>query len=69
MKKPKDDLKNSWNLGLLYKSEKDPQIEKDLKIIEKSYSDFEKKYKKIDFISTPSKLLNAFLSTRPPRSS
>lgn len=48
-----------WNLGLLYQSEKDPQIEKDLKLIEKSYLDFEKKYKKADFTRTATSLLRA----------
>lgn len=52
-------LKTTWNLGLLYKNEKDPQIEKDLKTIEKVCADFEKKYKKADFTSTPEKLLKA----------
>jgi oligoendopeptidase F len=52
-------LNTEWNLGLLYKSEKDPKIEKDLKLIEKSYLDFETKYKKVDFTRTPSTLLRA----------
>lgn len=52
-------LNTEWNLGLLYKSEKDPNIEKDLKLIERSYSDFEKKYKKSDFTKTPTALLKA----------
>ncbi len=51
--------KTNWNLGLLYKNEKDPQIEKDLKAIEKACDDFEKKYKKADYISTEQKLFKA----------
>lgn len=49
--------KTEWNLGLLYKSEKDPQIEKDMRAIEAACAAFEKKYKGKDFISTSSKLL------------
>jgi len=37
--------KTEWNLGLLYKSDKDPQIEKDIQTIEKACSVFEKKYR------------------------
>ena len=51
--------KTEWNLGLLYKSEKDPQIEKDMKAIEKACANFEKKYKGKDFVSSPSRLLRA----------
>ncbi|MDO8424122.1 MAG: hypothetical protein Q7S54_00740, partial [bacterium] len=51
--------KNSWNLGLLYRNEKDPQIEKDAQFIEKAFGNFEKKYKGKDFISSPKKLLPA----------
>ncbi len=52
-------IKTTWNLGLLYKNEKDPQIEKDLKMIERVCMDFEKKYKKADFTSSAEKLLKA----------
>lgn len=51
--------KTEWNLGLLYKHEKDPQIEKDIKKIEDLYSNFEQKYKGKDFTSTSDKLLLA----------
>ncbi len=50
-------MKTSWNLKLLYKGDKDPQIERDLKAIEKAFATFEKKYKGKDFTSTPIKLL------------
>jgi oligoendopeptidase F len=53
------DTKTAWDLGLLYKNDTDPQIEKDLKIIENACAHFEKKYKKSDFISTPQKLSRA----------
>lgn len=53
-------LNTDWNLGLLYKSEKDPQIELDMKRIESGYFNFEKKYKNKDFTSTPEKLLQAY---------
>lgn len=49
----------TWNLNLLYKSENDPQIEKDIQTIEKSYSAFEKKYRGKDFTSDPKDLLSA----------
>lgn len=49
----------TWNLGLLYKNEKDPQIEKDVVAIEKACAVFEKKYKGKDFISNSKKLLAA----------
>jgi oligoendopeptidase F len=49
--------KDTWDLTLLYKSEKDSKIEKDILKIEKAYSEFEKKYKNKDFTSTSKKLL------------
>lgn len=52
-------IKTSWNLGLLYKSDKDPQIEKDMKAVEAAHTSFEKKYRGKDFVSTPQKLLRA----------
>lgn len=51
--------KIDWNLGLLYKNEKDPKIEQDLKTIEKICIEFEKRYKKVDYISSPEKLVKA----------
>lgn len=48
-----------WDLGLLYKNEKDPQIEKDIAALETACADFEKKYKGKDFVSTSKKLLRA----------
>lgn len=50
-------IKTEWNLGLLYKSDADPQIEKDIRAMETAYAVFEKKYKGKDFISSPQKLL------------
>ncbi len=38
-------IKTKWNLALLYKSEKDPKIEYDMKQIESAILRFEKKYK------------------------
>jgi oligoendopeptidase F len=49
-------IKTEWNLKLLYKSDFDPAIEKDLKAMESAYSSFEKKYKGKDFTSSPEKL-------------
>jgi oligoendopeptidase F len=51
--------KTEWDLSHLYKNEKDPQIEKDMKAIETALASFEKKYKGKDFISSPKKLLVA----------
>ena len=53
----KTTIKTGWDLGLLYKGSKDPNIEKDLLEIEKACSNFEKKYKGQDFTATPEKLL------------
>src|SRR3989344_7578851 len=52
-------IKTSWNLKLLYKSESDPQIEKDIRTIEKLYADFEKKDRGKLFTKTPQALLKA----------
>ncbi len=41
----KQNIKTQWDLKLLYKSPKDPQIEKDIQHAEKMYAAFEKKYK------------------------
>jgi oligoendopeptidase F len=38
-------MKTSWNLKLIYESEKDPQIEKDIVFYEKAVDNFCKKYK------------------------
>ena len=46
-------IQTSWNLSLLYKSDQDPQIEKDLKTIETLCAFFEKKYKGKQFTKTP----------------
>jgi len=50
-------IKTSWDLKLLYKSDSDPKIEKDLKAIEKLCLSFEKKYKNKPFTKTPRALL------------
>ncbi len=55
----KSEYKLHWNLGLLYKNEHDPEIEKDTKITENIFIAFEKKYKDKDFTSTTKKLLAA----------
>lgn len=51
--------KTEWDLGLLYKSDKDPQIEKDIKKLEAAAAAFEKKYKGKDFTSISKKLTQA----------
>ncbi len=48
--------KTSWNLKLLYKSDTDPQIEKDLKTIEQACAGFEREYRNISFTDSPENL-------------
>ena len=52
-------MQTSWNLKLLYKSDSDPKIEKDLRDIERLCTAFEKKYKNKPFTKTPKTLLKA----------
>ena len=51
--------KTSWDMSLLYKGIKDPQIEKDVQTIENAFSSLEKKYKNGTFVKTPQSLLAA----------
>lgn len=51
--------KTKWDLTLLYKSPKDPQIEKDMVSIEKACIAFERKYRNKNFIASPKDLLLA----------
>lgn len=53
--------KLTWNLGLLYKNPKDPQIEKDMQEIERVNELFAKKYLKKDFTKSSQVLLQALL--------
>lgn len=57
--KIKTKIKTQWDLTLLYKSPKDPQIEKDIRNVEKLNEALEKKYRNADFTSTKNKLLKA----------
>lgn len=52
--------KTTWDLSLLYKSPKDPQIEKDVVLIEKAFETFEKKYRNKDFTKNPKALFTTF---------
>src|SRR3989344_9644620 len=54
-------INTKWNLGLLYKSIKDPQIEKDIIKMEHSVNDFAKKYdiSDKDYLKDESALLGA----------
>ncbi|HEU5114734.1 MAG TPA: M3 family oligoendopeptidase [Candidatus Paceibacterota bacterium] len=53
-------MKTSWNLGLLYKSHDDPQIEKDVRSAERAFAAFEKKYRgKTDYLRNDGKLAAA----------
>lgn len=51
--------KTEWDLSLLYKGAHDPQIEIDIQNVEKANIAFEKKFKNVDFTSTPQKLAKA----------
>lgn len=42
-------IRTTWNLKLLYKSAIDPQIEKDMQMMEKASADFAKKWREKDF--------------------
>ncbi len=44
-KNQKSKIKTEWDLTLLYKSATDPQIEKDLRLMEKTCDDFAQKYR------------------------
>ncbi len=53
-------MKTSWNLGLFYKSPDDPQIEKDVRAMERAFEAFEKKYRGVsDYLKSEEKLLAA----------
>ncbi len=55
-------LKTAWNLGLLYKSEKDPNIERDIQAIEQACMSFEKRYRNdANIFVDDTKLLKALL--------
>ena len=50
----------AWNFSLLYKSERDPQILKDIERIKKEYTAFERKYRnKKDYLTSDTALLRA----------
>ncbi len=51
--------KVEWDVSDIYTSEKDPKIEKDIKMIEKACSDFAKKYAKLNFTSGAQNLFKA----------
>lgn len=54
-------IKEHWNLKLLYKSDADPKIEKDLVVVESACALFEKKYKSKNFSSSPLTLKKALM--------
>ncbi len=58
--KKTSNIKTEWDLGLLYKNEKDPQIEKDLLLFEKACTSFEKKYRNNDsYLKNKQELLSS----------
>jgi len=53
-------MKTRWDLALLYKNPKDPNIEKDIRLIERAYAKFAKKYRdRIDYLQDEHALLEA----------
>lgn len=64
----KTKFKTEWDLTSLYKSPKDPEIEKDLQSLEKTYKAFAKKYEKdASYVSSPKKLkvaLDAYMKLK-----
>ncbi|MEA2056349.1 MAG: M3 family metallopeptidase [Patescibacteria group bacterium] len=55
-----NEYQTSWNLGLLYQSPDDPQIEKDLEIHNKKRREFAQKYKnRTDYLKEEAALLQA----------
>lgn len=53
-------MKTTWNLQLIYKNEKDPQIEKDIIAYEKACDAFEKKYRdQKEYLTNAEALKNA----------
>src|SRR4051812_19224515 len=53
-------MKTTWNFELLYKNDKDPQIERDIVAYEKACESFEKKYRtQTEFLTEETKLREA----------
>ncbi|MEI6553007.1 MAG: hypothetical protein WCO09_00390, partial [bacterium] len=65
--KKKDDVsvlhkfpfKTQWDFSKIYKSEKDPQIEKDVELIEQKFQAFSKKYSNKKFLNSPKTIFTA----------
>ena len=58
-KKAQTNLKTKWDLTSIYKNDKDPQIEQDIKDYVKWCSEFSKKHRaKTDYLENAAKLLN-----------
>lgn len=55
----KGGVKTAWNLGLFYKNQNDPKIEKELQAAERAISVFEKKYKNDPHLLKPERLAEA----------
>lgn len=56
----KTEIKTKWNLDLLYKSDTDPAIERDLRRMERAHESFARQYAgRTDYLSNPAKLLPA----------
>jgi len=54
-------MKTNWNFKLFYTSHTDPKIEADVEKFEKLHADFEKKYKKEDFLKDEDTLYKVLL--------
>lgn len=59
IKKKTTKIKTNWDLKLLYKSLEDPKIEEDVKILEKEYEKFAKKYSDKKYLTNKDILLSA----------
>lgn len=55
----KKDIKMEWDFSKIYKSDNDPQIEKDVDSIIGVYADFAKKYSNKKFLNSPASVLKA----------
>src|SRR4051812_16368772 len=55
----KENIKTEWDLTQFYKSVDDPEIDKDVKKVDATFSKFEKKYKKFDFLKNDNTLFEA----------
>jgi oligoendopeptidase F len=56
---PQKEIKDTWDLSLLFKSEKDPRIEEEVAAAERAIDAFARKYEKDAKLATPARLAQA----------